>query len=126
MLQLDVSFEVDADKIDTAYREAVTQALQRTGSDDRRSTDDPNRCSPIINSSPARLSKTIETADRDPGSHLRRAVEDAGKHVVALDRVLEDEVTRSIEFLSQLSYMTATRSSADCRSRMAVTKASGV
>jgi len=41
--------------------------------------------------------ETIETANRDPGSHLRRAAEDAGKHVVALDRALEDELTRSIE-----------------------------
>jgi len=41
--------------------------------------------------------ETIETASRDPGSHLRRAAEDAGKHVVALDRALEDELTRSIE-----------------------------
>ena len=43
------------------------------------------------------LSKTIETANRDLGSHLRRAAEDAGKHVVALDRALEEELTRSIE-----------------------------
>ena len=41
--------------------------------------------------------ETIETANRDPGSRLRRAAEDAGKHVVALDRALEDELTRSIE-----------------------------
>ena len=43
------------------------------------------------------LSQTIETAKRDLGSHLCRAAEDAGKHVVALDRALEDELTRSIE-----------------------------
>lgn len=42
--------------------------------------------------------ETIETARRDRGSpHLRGAVVDAGKHVVALDRALEDEPTRSIE-----------------------------
>jgi hypothetical protein len=43
------------------------------------------------------LSKTIETANRGLGSHLREAAEDAGKHVVALDRALEEELTRSIE-----------------------------
>jgi F0F1-type ATP synthase membrane subunit b/b' len=47
------------------------------------------------------LSKTIETAKRDLGSHLRRAAEDAGKHVVALDRALEEELTRSIESLGR-------------------------
>ncbi|HEY2398840.1 MAG TPA: hypothetical protein VGI23_00730 [Steroidobacteraceae bacterium] len=45
------------------------------------------------------LSKTIETANRDPKSRLRGAAEDAGKRVVALDRALEDELTRSIESL---------------------------
>ena len=47
------------------------------------------------------LSHTIETANRDLGSHLRRAAEDAGKHVVALGRALEDELTRSIESLGR-------------------------
>jgi hypothetical protein len=47
------------------------------------------------------LSDTIETANRDLGSHLRRAAEDAGKHVVALDRALEEELTRSIESLGR-------------------------
>ena len=46
------------------------------------------------------LSQTIETAHCDPGSRLRRAAEDA-EHVVALDRALEDEPTRSIEFLGR-------------------------
>ena len=71
-----MSFEFQVDKMGS-------------GSDDRRS--------PIINSSPAKLSKTIETANRDLRSHLRRAAEDAGQPVVALDRALEEELTRSIE-----------------------------
>jgi hypothetical protein len=47
------------------------------------------------------LSKTIETANRDLGSHCAEAAEDAGELVVALDRALEEELTRSIEFLGR-------------------------
>jgi hypothetical protein len=43
------------------------------------------------------VSKTIETANRDLGSHRAQAAEDAGVQVVALDRALEEELTRSIE-----------------------------
>ena len=43
------------------------------------------------------LSKTIETANRDLGSHCAEAAEDAGEQVVALGRALEEELTRSIE-----------------------------
>jgi hypothetical protein len=43
------------------------------------------------------LSKTIETANRDLESQLRGAAEDAGKRVVALDRALQEELTRFIE-----------------------------
>jgi hypothetical protein len=47
------------------------------------------------------LSKTIETANRDLGSHCAEAAEDAGEQVVALDRALEEELTRSIESLGR-------------------------
>jgi hypothetical protein len=84
LMQLNVSFERDTDKI----RVQTTAGPPMTS---------PASVQSYHQQRASQLSKTIETANRDPRSHLGRAAEDAGKHVVALDRALEEEPTRSIE-----------------------------
>jgi len=47
------------------------------------------------------LKTTIETANRDLSSHIRQAAEETKKHVVTLDKALEEELTKSIETLGR-------------------------
>ena len=97
-MQLNVSFGRYIDKIPAANAQTLTEALPRViqGFNTRVQTTAGllSNHQQLIRL----LSKTIETANRDSGSPLRRAVEDAGMHVVALDRALEEGLTRSIEF----------------------------
>lgn len=47
------------------------------------------------------LKTTIETANRDLNGHIRQATEDTKKQIVALDKALEEELTKSIETLGR-------------------------
>lgn len=49
----------------TEMTRQIQQGVQPRPRSGRFSVPPPSRCSPIINSSPAKLSKTIETANRD-------------------------------------------------------------
>jgi hypothetical protein len=97
-MQPNVSFGRYTDKMTAANAQALTEAL-RTLIQGFNTKVQTTAGLPSNHQQLTRLlSKTIETANRDPGSHLRRAAEDAAKHVVALDRALEEELARSIEF----------------------------
>jgi chromosome segregation ATPase len=47
------------------------------------------------------LSNTLQTANRDLNAHVRQATEDTKKHVVALDKALEEELTKSLQSLAR-------------------------